>query len=107
MTTPWRSAARTKITRSLEETEMAKKRTMTRLALARRLQELALRIAAGKPVRVGGVSARVPERVLLEEELETRDGETELELEVSWPAPRRPAAKGARAAPRRSRAGAR
>jgi amphi-Trp domain-containing protein len=62
---------------------------MSRLALARRLSSLALQIAAGRPVRVRGAPVRVPERVVLEEELESQDGETELELEISWPAARR------------------
>jgi hypothetical protein len=65
---------------------MGKGRTLTRLALARHLQELALRIAAGEPVRVGGAEVRIPDRVLLEEEVETHDGVTELELELKWEA---------------------
>jgi amphi-Trp domain-containing protein len=63
---------------------MRKQRTLNRMALARRLQELALSIAAGKPVRVGNVSVLVPEQVVLEEELETKEGETELEFELKW-----------------------
>ncbi len=78
-------------------------RELSRLAVARRLQDLALRIAAGKPIRVGGVSVRVPERIVVEEELETKDGETELEIELKWPAaPVKPPSKtSSRAASRR------
>ncbi|MGI5863939.1 MAG: hypothetical protein ACOX6T_18050 [Myxococcales bacterium] len=65
---------------------MPKKRTISRWALARRLQETALRIAAGKPVRIGGQVVCVPDEIVLEEELETVDGETELEFEIKWPA---------------------
>ncbi|HCF57901.1 MAG TPA: hypothetical protein DFS52_07905 [Myxococcales bacterium] len=72
---------------------MPKKRTISRWALARRLQETALRIAAGKPVRIGGQLVCVPDEVLLEEELETSDGETELEFEIKWPETKPPAPK--------------
>jgi amphi-Trp domain-containing protein len=65
---------------------MKTKRELNRLAVARRLQDLALRIAAGKPVVVSGVSVAVPERVVVEEEIETKDGQTELEIELTWPA---------------------
>lgn len=65
---------------------MRKTRSMTRLTLARRLSELAVRIAAGKPVRIAGTAVSLPERFALEEELETSGGETELELELKWPA---------------------
>jgi amphi-Trp domain-containing protein len=61
-------------------------RELSRLAVARRLQDMALRIASGRPIRVGGVSVRVPERIVVEEELETKDGETEFEVELKWPA---------------------
>ena len=64
---------------------MKTKRTLSRWTLARRLQDVALRIAAGKPVRIGGVLVRVPDQVVLEEEVETKGGETELELELKWP----------------------
>jgi amphi-Trp domain-containing protein len=66
---------------------MKKKRTVSRWSLSRRLQELALRIAAGKPIRIGGKSVRLPEEVELEEELEAKNGKTELELEIKWAAP--------------------
>lgn len=65
---------------------MSKTRTISRWTLSRRLQELALRIAAGKPVKVNGVSVVVPDRVTLETELESDAEEHELELEISWPA---------------------
>ena len=64
---------------------MPTKRTMTRWALARRLQMLAIRVAAGKPIRIGRTSIRVPDKVVWEEELETEDGQTELEIELKWP----------------------
>jgi hypothetical protein len=38
-------------------------RELTRLAVARRLQDVAVRIAAGRPVRVGGVAVLVPDRI--------------------------------------------
>jgi amphi-Trp domain-containing protein len=60
-------------------------RNMSRWALARRLQAVSLRIAAGKPIRIGGVSVRVPDRVILDEEVETQKGRTELEFELKWP----------------------
>lgn len=60
------------------------RRTVSRWTLARRLQDVAMRIAAGKPVRVGGASIVVPDRVVLEEELELSGNQTELEFEVSW-----------------------
>lgn len=64
---------------------MKTKRELSRLAVARRLQDIALRIAAGKPVSIGGVAVRVPERIIVEEELESKSGKTELEIELSWP----------------------
>jgi hypothetical protein len=80
-----------------------KERELSRLAVARRLQEVALRIAAGTPVRVGGVAVQIPDRVIVEEELETRAGETERELELRGPAARAasPGRKAGRAASRR------
>jgi amphi-Trp domain-containing protein len=63
---------------------MKTKRAMSRFALARRLHEMALRIAAGKPIRIGGVSIQLPNRVNLEEEVETKAGETEIEIEIKW-----------------------
>jgi amphi-Trp domain-containing protein len=79
---------------------MKNKQTLSRWTLARRLQDMALRIAAGKPVRVGGVLVRVPDQIILEEEVETKDGKTELEFEMKWPVSTGPAAKSS---PRRSR----
>jgi hypothetical protein len=78
-------------------------RTVSRIVLARRLMQVALQIAAGKPVRVGGASIRVPERVLLEEELEAVSGTVELEFELKWAAAkpkRRAAAPRGRSSPR-------
>lgn len=63
-------------------------RELSRWSLARHLQNVALRIAAGKPVRIGGVSVLVPDRVVIEEEVQTKDGETELEFELKWPTAR-------------------
>lgn len=63
---------------------MARRRTVTRWTLARRLQDVAMRIAAGKPIRIGGVDVVVPDRVQLEEEYERSGPEAELELEISW-----------------------
>jgi hypothetical protein len=80
---------------------MKAKRELSRVAVARRLQDEALPIAAEEPVRVGGVAVRVPDRVVIEEALETKPGETELELELElkWPAdPAEPPAKSARRA---------
>lgn len=76
------------------------RRTVSRWTLARRLQDVAMRIAAGKPVRIGGTSVVVPDRVVLEEELELSGNQTELEFELSWrKAPAR-ATKGRRSAAR-------
>jgi len=64
-----------------------KERThMTRMALARRLQQIALLVAAGKPVRVGKRAATVPDRVVVETELDAGKpgGERELEIEIKW-----------------------
>jgi amphi-Trp domain-containing protein len=87
---------------------MRKTRTISRWALVRRLHDIALRVAAGKPIRIGGSSVVVPERLQLEEEFETADGEVELELEIKWPAAQGEAAKGGKRAlkqaPRRKRA---
>lgn len=66
------------------EYNLPRKETVTRLALARRLQAIALALAADKPIRVGRASVRVPERVKFEQEFETEDGEMELELEITW-----------------------
>ncbi len=76
---------------------MSDERTIDRFALARRLQDLALRIAAGKPVRIGGKSVRIPDTVSLEEEVETEDGTTEVEFEISWAAQAEKAGKPAKA----------
>lgn len=66
---------------------MRTRRTMSRWAVARRLQDMALRISAGKPIRIGGVAVSVPDQVVLEEELEKKGGETECEFELTWPVP--------------------
>ena len=81
---------------------MAEERSMARFEVARRLQELALRVAAGRPIRVGGRAVRVPDEVILEEELEEEDGEVEIEIELRWAT--KPARK---AAPERAGAAAR
>jgi amphi-Trp domain-containing protein len=65
---------------------MKTQRNLSRWSLARRLHDVALRISAGNPIRIGGVSVRMPDHVLLKEEVETKDGETELEFEFTWPA---------------------
>ena len=65
---------------------MKRKQVMKRGALASQLEEWASLIRAGEPVRVGGSSVRVPERVTVETELESKDGRAELELELKWPA---------------------
>jgi hypothetical protein len=59
---------------------------MDRWSLARRLQDMALRIAADKRIRIGRASVRVRDEVVVEEELATKEGETELEFEIKWPA---------------------
>ena len=64
---------------------MKTQRTMSRWSLARRLQDVALHISAGKPIRIGGISVHVPDQVVIEEEVETKNGETELEFELKWP----------------------
>lgn len=64
-----------------------KQKTITRLTLARRLQAIALAIAADQPIRIGQKSVRVPDRVAFEEELETTRTETELEFELTWSTP--------------------
>jgi hypothetical protein len=69
---------------------MRKSKQTSRWALARRLQDLALRIATARPIRVGGKAVRVPDRFLLEEEFESTKGEHELELELKWRAPHAP-----------------
>lgn len=61
-----------------------RRKTITRLALARRLQSIALALAADRPVRVGNRSVRVPERVTFEQEIEISGKETELEFEITW-----------------------
>ena len=79
-------------------------RELSRWSLAQHLQDVALRIAAGKPVRIGGVSVLVPDRVVVEEEVQTKDGETELEFELKWPtAPVQPLVQTVPVATRRRR----
>jgi hypothetical protein len=65
---------------------MKRRETTSRWALARRLQAVSLRIAARKPIRIGSISVRVPDRVVFEEEVETQKGKTALEFEIKWPA---------------------
>ena len=81
---------------------MKTKKELKRLVLERRLQDIAPRIAVGRPVRINGVFVSVPDRVFVEEEVESNNGETELELELKWHAvPYRPRAKSARHSTRR------
>jgi len=87
---------------------MKTKRNISRWSLARRLQDMALRVSADKPIRIGGVSVRVPDQVALEIEVETKDGETELEFELKWPAaagrsPKRKSRASSRRRKRRSK----
>lgn len=65
---------------------MKRKQVMNRETLASQLEEWAARIRTGEPLRVGEISARLPARVGVETEIESSDGRTELELEVTWPA---------------------
>lgn len=64
---------------------MKTKRRLSRYALARRLQYLALRIAAGKPIQIGSTSVRIPTSAVIEEEIETTRNGTEIEFEIHWP----------------------
>ncbi len=64
---------------------MKTKRKMSRYALARRLHYLAVQISAGKPVKIGGRSIQLPDRVVVEGELECTPGETDLQFEINWP----------------------
>jgi amphi-Trp domain-containing protein len=85
---------------------MKVQRSMSRWSLARRLQDVALRISAGKPIRVGGVSVCIPDRVVFEQEVETRKGKTELEFELKWPVTAaRSARKPSNASSRRGKGG--
>jgi len=63
---------------------MKQERKLTRFELAGKLQDLALRIAAGKTIRIGRKTVRIPDEVSFEMELEAEDGEQELELEIKW-----------------------
>ncbi|MBM4353950.1 MAG: amphi-Trp domain-containing protein [Deltaproteobacteria bacterium] len=63
---------------------MARKKKLSRLAVCRKLQELALKIAAGRPVRAGNRSVKVPDELEIEMEIEVEDGEYELEIELKW-----------------------
>jgi amphi-Trp domain-containing protein len=63
---------------------MKTKKRLSRYAIASRLQSLALQIASGKPVRIGSSLVCIPSNAVFEEEIETKDGETELELEIRW-----------------------
>jgi hypothetical protein len=65
--------------------DMKTKRRLSRYALARRLQFLALQISAGKPIRIGSTSVRIPANAVIEEEIETTRGATEIEFEIHWP----------------------
>jgi amphi-Trp domain-containing protein len=77
---------------------MKTERTVSRWTLARRLHSIALHIAAGKPIVIGGVSVRVPDQVVLEEDVDKENGETEIEFEITWSAAiKRSARKSSRA----------
>jgi hypothetical protein len=65
--------------------DMKSKRRMSRYALARRLQSGALQISAGKPIRIGSTSVRIPANAVIEEEIDTTRGGTEIEFEIRWP----------------------
>lgn len=67
--------------------QMKTKRKMSRYALARRLQHIALQIASGKPIRIGSGLASLPEQFLVEEEYENSNGTIEIEIEIYWPNP--------------------
>jgi hypothetical protein len=60
------------------DADMKTKRRLSSYALARRLQYLALQISAGKPIRMGSASVRIPANAVIEEEIETTSGETEI-----------------------------
>jgi len=64
---------------------MMTKRTLSSYSLARRLQYLALQIAAGKPIQIGSSSVRIPANAVIEEEIETTRSGTEIEFEIYWP----------------------
>lgn len=68
------------------DTNMKTKRRLSRYALARRLQCLALQIAAGKSIQIGSSSVRIPANAVMEEEIETTRSGTEIEFEIYWPA---------------------
>jgi len=76
---------------------MKSRRKLSRWALARKLQDLALRIAAGRPVHLAGKTMRLPDKLCLKEEVEMKGGEIELELEIKWkpdsPGPKRKPAR--------------
>jgi 5-(carboxyamino)imidazole ribonucleotide mutase len=57
-----------------------------REALARLLEDWAVRLRAGRSIRVGSTLARVAERAVVETEVEVKRGRVELELEIGWPA---------------------
>jgi hypothetical protein len=64
---------------------MKTKRRLSRYQLARRLQYLALQISAGRPIRIGDASVCIPANAIIEEEMETTKGGTEIEFEIHWP----------------------
>lgn len=65
---------------------MKAKRMLSRFAVARRLAELSVRIAAGRPIKIGKALVKLPERFVWEESVEREEGEMELEFELKWPA---------------------
>ena len=64
---------------------MKEQQVISRWALAQQLQDLALRIAAGKPVRINHTSIRIPDSVLVQVEYENSDDDHEFEIEIKWP----------------------
>ncbi len=65
---------------------MKTRQTLNRMGLARQLQDMALRIASGKPVKINGRSVRVPDHVEVKAEIEIEDQEQQIEIEIKWPA---------------------
>lgn len=65
---------------------MKRNQVLDRESLARQFEEWASRIRTGEPIRAGESSARLPERVVVETALESKDGEASLECELKWPA---------------------
>ncbi len=71
---------------------MKRKQVLRREDLAIKLEEWASRIRVGKSIAEAGSQMKIPERVEIETEFETEDGQTEFELEIKWPASSSPSA---------------